>query len=145
MLIQTITGCTLFVIFLFIAGIHIYWAFGGKWGSDSVVPVKTDDTKLMMPGLVPTLTVALGLLVFGFFVLAKSGLILFLLPDWLHAYGLYIIAGIFLIRAMGEFRYVGFFKKIKHTRFARNDTKFYSPLCLVIGILAIVLAVYTKA
>lgn len=37
--------------------------------------------------------------------------------------------------------YIGFFKKIKNTRFGRNDTKYYSPLCLLIGLLAIVLEI----
>ncbi|WP_222439555.1 DUF3995 domain-containing protein [Spirosoma utsteinense] len=35
-------------------------------------------------------------------------------------------------------RYVGFFKKIKHTPFGKNDTRYYSPLCLLIGVLTLV-------
>ncbi len=145
MLIQTITAYILFIIFLFIAVIHIYWAFGGKWGSEAVIPVKTDGTKPVMPGVVPTLAVAAGLLAFGFFVLVKSAQLAIDLPVWLNRYGLYVMAGIFFIRAIGEFRYLGFFKNITNTRFARNDTKFYSPLCLLIGMLSLVLAVYTSA
>lgn len=145
MLIQTITGYTLFIIFIFLAGVHVYWAFGGKWGSEGVIPVRSDDRKPVMPGVVPTLAVAAGLFVFGFFVLVKSGQLTMDLPGWLNSYGLYVMAGIFFIRAIGEFRYLGFFKKITNTRFARNDTKFYSPLCLVIGMLSLFLAVYTSA
>ncbi len=51
----------------------------------------------------------------------------------------WLIASIFIIRAIGEFNYVGFFKKIKYTQFGRNDTKYYSPLCLIIGILTIII------
>jgi hypothetical protein len=68
-----------------------------------------------------------------------SGLITFNTPDWLSKYGLWTIAVIFTLRAIGDFNYVGFFKKIKHTKFGKNDTKYFSPLCLTIGILTIIL------
>jgi len=42
---------------------------------------------------------------------------------------------IFLLRAIGDFNYVGFFKKIKDTNFGKMDSKYYSPLCLVIAIM----------
>ncbi|TKI67695.1 DUF3995 domain-containing protein [Lysinibacillus mangiferihumi] len=48
--------------------------------------------------------------------------------------GCTVCAVIFLIRAIGDFKYVGFFKKIKHSQFARNDTWLYSPLCLFISL-----------
>ena len=91
----------------------------------------------MIPGPLPTFIVAFSLLGFGFFILIKSGLITLSLPLWLEKYGLWIIAGIFILRAIGEFKYVGFFKKIKQTKFGQNDTNYYSPLCLLIGILTI--------
>ena len=54
-------------------------------------------------------------------------------------YGNLAIGIIMLIRAVGDFKYVGFFKKIKGTIFAQNDTHFYSPLCLLISINALYL------
>lgn len=131
---------TLFLIFLFISSIHVYWAFGGKWGSDAVLPTKEDNsTKVLIPSMLPTLIVALGTLGFGIFILKKGNLIMLDTPDWLNQYGLGIIAGIFILRAIGDFHYVGFFKKIKNTYFGLNDSKYYSPLCLLIGILTIIL------
>ncbi len=137
---KTIIALILTVIFLIISIIHIYWAFGGKWGSGSVIPTKDNHTKVAMPGVLPTLMVAVGLLLFALFVLVKGELLKIDLPVWLNNYGLYILAGIFIIRAIGDFKYVGFFKKIKSTKFAQQDAKFYTPLCLLIGLLAIVLA-----
>ena len=137
---RIIIALTLFIIFLAIAVIHIYWAFDGKWGSKSVIPVKSDDTKVIMPGVLPTLAVAAGLLAFSLLVIVKGGLWSVALPAWLERYGLYIIAGIFIIRAVGDFRYVGFFKTYRQTTFGKNDTRLYSPLCLGIGILAILLS-----
>lgn len=137
----TIISIILFLIFLFLSSIHIYWGFGGRWGKDAIIPTKNDNnTKVMMPGLLPTFIVAFGLLGFGLFILVKSGLINFNFPMWLDNYGLWIIASVFILRVIGEFNYVGFFKKIKHTKFGQHDTKFYSPLCLTIGILTIIIA-----
>ena len=38
-----------------------------------------------------------------------------------------------LMRAIGDFRYVGFFKRVRGSRFARMDTTLYSPLCLALA------------
>jgi hypothetical protein len=46
----TIIAIILFLIFLFISSIHFYWAFGGNWGSDAVLPTKDDNnTKVLNP------------------------------------------------------------------------------------------------
>lgn len=127
----------LFLIFLFLSSIHVYWSLGGRWGSGAVIPTKDDHVKLIMPGVVPTLIVAFGLLGFGFFILTQAGILSVQLPQPLNRFGLWVIAGIFILRAMGDFNYVGFFKKIKQTKFGKNDTRYYSPLCLLIGLLTI--------
>lgn len=134
-----IIAITLFAIFLFLSGIHFYWAFGGRWGVDSVLPAKSNNEKIMQPGLFATIMVALVLLTFALFILIKADLLQTTLPTWLQQYGLYILAGLFIIRAIGDFKYVGFTKKLKGTKFALMDTNWYSPLCLGIGILLILL------
>lgn len=130
---------SLFLTFLFLSGIHFYWAFGGKWGASAVIPTKDDTQAVMNPGIVATLIVALGLLAFGLLPLILTEIIHFPIPLWLSNSGLWIIAGIFTLRSIGEFNYVGFFKKHKHTKFGKNDSKIYSPLCLLLGVLAFVL------
>ena len=136
-----ILAILLFLIFLFLSSLHFYWALGGKWGYGAVLPTKHDktDQKALNPGIIATLIVAFGLLAFGLLPLIITGTIPFELPHWLDKSGLWIIAGIFGIRAIGEFRYVGFFKKYKNTKFGRNDTKYYSPLCLLISLTAFAL------
>lgn len=136
----TIISILLFLTFAFLAGIHFYWAFGGRWGSQAVFPTKNDIIiEQKMPGILPTLIVAFGLLAIGFFILKKGAILNFKIPFWLDKYGLWIIAGIFIIRAVGEFNYVGFFKKIKHTKFGINDTKYYSPLWLLLAIATVIM------
>jgi len=137
-----VIAISLILIFSFLSALHVYWALGGKWGTSAVIPAKDNHTKVIMPGTIPTFIVAFGLLFFGAVVFLNSldtnaghipgiGLI--------HRYGLGAIAAVFILRAIGDFNYIGFFKKIKTTRFARNDSRYYSPLCLIIGILAILL------
>jgi Protein of unknown function (DUF3995) len=127
------------LIFLSLAVIHIYWGFGGKTVSVAAVPTKNDIKPVINPGLFECLVVAIVLLSVGLFILIKGGIILIKLPDWLLNYGLWAIAMLFLLRAVGEFKYLGFFKKIKTTKFGQMDTKYYSPLCLLIALLSIIL------
>lgn len=129
----------LFLIFLFLSSIHVYWGFGGKWGKDAAIPAKENNSKVISPGPLPTFIVALGLLAFGVFILIKSKFLNVPISHLIEKPGLWFIAILFLLRAIGEFKYVGIFKKIRHTEFAQNDTKYYTPLCLVIAILTIVL------
>lgn len=121
-----------------ISAIHFYWLLGGRWGADAALPTNTDGKKALNPRILETLVVALGLLFMALLHLDKVSLIELNLPLWIETYALKIIAFIFLIRAIGEFRYVGFFKKIKNTKFARLDTRFYSPLCLLLSLNALI-------
>lgn len=139
---STLIAIALSLIFIALSGIHFYWAFGGKWGGAAAIPTKENNEPVMKPRTFETLIVALGLLGFGLFVLIKSGFIQFRIPEWFMDYGMWIITAIFFLRAIGEFRYVGFFKRIKGTHFAEMDTKLFSPLCLVIALLAVLIETY---
>lgn len=130
----------LFLVFLFLSSIHWYWAFGGKWSSQGVFPSNPDGSPMKPPSVLATLIVAVGLLAFSLFYLIKGGYFSVELPLWINKNGLWILTGIFVLRAVGDFKYLGFFKKIKNSKFAANDTKLYSPLCFAIGILTLVLA-----
>jgi hypothetical protein len=138
---KTLIGISLSLIFLSLAALHVYWAFGAKGGSSVTIPTKLNNKPIIKPGPVDCLVVALGLFGFGVIVLIRSGVVAFDLPRWLSDYGLWAIAALFLLRAIGEFKYVGFFKKIKSTQFGQMDTKYYSPLCMLIAVLAVILAV----
>jgi hypothetical protein len=128
-------------IFTFLSSIHFYWAFGGKWASDGVLPMKSDNsTMALKPSVFATIVVAIGLLMMGLFIAIKGRFISIQLYNWIDNYGLYILCSIFFIRAIGEFKYLGFFKKVKHTKFAVLDTKYFSPLCLILSILIFVLS-----
>ncbi|MDY7394845.1 DUF3995 domain-containing protein [Aureibaculum sp. 2210JD6-5] len=95
----------------------------------------------MNPKKIDSGIVALVLTAFGFFYLIKTNLITVNIPSWILTYGTWIIPAIFLLRAIGDFKYIGFFKRVKSTDFAKLDTKFFSPLCLTISTLGILIAV----
>ncbi len=128
-------------IFLATSALHIYWAFGGKWASNNVIPTLEGDKplfKITTIPMFPTLMVAVLLIVAAGLFLWQAGVISVALPEWLRNVGVWTVTLIFFARAIGEFRYLGFFKKIRDTSFGRLDTKVYSPLCLLVGILAVV-------
>lgn len=135
------------LILLTISGIHFFWAFGGKWGADAAIPTNQEGKKMLnsagnFPSVFATLIVAFGLLAMALLHLEKVQSLGFPIPSWIDAYGLKIIAGIFLFRAIGDFHYVGVFKKIKETKFAILDTKYYSPLCLLLSFNAFITTFY---
>ena len=52
----------------------------------------------------------------------------------------YAIGVTFLLRAIGERRYVGFFKRVRGTEFSRWDDRLFSPLCVGISLATFALA-----
>ena len=132
---STTISIFLVIIFSFLSALHFYWLFGGQWGLKQAIPTKSDSAAFRPPPFLATLLVALVLLFFGLLYLLKSGLVYWQLPNWLAYYGYWFIPSIFSLRAIGDFKYVGFFKKVKGTTFAKADSKWFSPLCLAIAIM----------
>ena len=63
-------------------------------------------------------------------------------PGWIFYSGTWVISVLFLLRAIGDFRFVGFFKSVTDTNFARWDTILFSPLCLFIAVVAFLISYY---
>lgn len=126
-------------IMLLIAGFHFYWAFGGSYGLQSAGPVLEGKAEFK-PGRLLTFIVAL--LLTGLAVLAVQ--LHWPWPpikDYLPAIG-YIVSVVFTLRAIGDFKYAGFFKKIHNSNFAKLDTKFFSPLVLFLSVAFAILSTY---
>lgn len=134
-------GLTLAGLFLSICLFHLYWALAGKNPSGQVIPTQAGRLSFR-PTPAMTLFVALGLLISALIVLGLLGFWRFGLPSWLFNVGIWGLAVVFLLRAIGDFHWVGFFKTIRHTPFAHNDTWLYSPLCLLIATACTVIGVY---
>ncbi len=132
----------LIIIFFAAGGIHFWWVLGGTYGFNSSIPAHENGDMVFIPKKIESAIVGIGLSAMGFFYILKSHLVDINAPDWLLTYGGIIIPSIFILRAMGEFKYVGFFKKIRNTHFGKMDTKFFSPLCLLMGGLGFTVAIF---
>ncbi len=134
------------IIFLLFSGIHFYWAIGGRWGSLNAVPTKDKtDEAVFKPSIIATLIVAFGLLILALITFSNLHLVSIVPPHRVLGTGQYLeilnalIALLFLLRAVGDFRYVGFFKKVKNTNFAYYDRLYFTPICLIISVLQIII------
>ncbi|MVT08748.1 DUF3995 domain-containing protein [Chitinophaga tropicalis] len=127
------------VVFISLALLHFYWAFGGTFGMHAVIPTDSSGGKLFMPGKIATITVALGLLAFAAINIGYAGWIETGLERGIIRYAMWCIVAIFTLRTIGDFRYVGFSKRLKGSTFAKMDTLYYSPLCLMLAITHILL------
>jgi len=117
--------------------LHFYWAFGGNYGLNSAGP-KFKGSVEFNPGRVLTFFVAC--LIVGLAMLAIQ-----LEHPWLPvndfaSYVGYCVSVLFIIRAIGDFRYIGFFKKIYNSNFSRLDSRYFSPLFLFLGLAYAVLS-----
>lgn len=134
---QMIAGAAAIAILLMLAGVHLYWAAGGKAGKGAAVP-SASGRPVIKPSAFGTAMVAVGLCVMAALVALRIGwLNLPVLPGSrvIVQVGVWLIAAVFALRAIGDFRYVGFFKRIRDGRFARLDTLAYSPLCAGLALL----------
>jgi hypothetical protein len=61
-------------------------------------------------------------------------------PRWLYRIGVVGVSTVLAARAIGDRRYVGLFKRVRDTEFARRDTFVYSPLCAILTLAGAVVA-----
>ena len=120
-------------VFASLSLIHTYWLFGGRAGQRAAIP-EIDGKPVFQPSTLSTLVVAMGLALCAVVIAATAGILTLPLPHVVLAWLTRALAVILLARAIGDFRVVGFFKRISHSRFAQLDTVLYSPLCLALAI-----------
>lgn len=120
-------------IFGALGALHVLWAFGVGSGGGAVLPER-DGVPIMKPGPFVTLVVAALLVTAGLLVLTRAGLGPARLSASLSTIGVWGVAIVMIARAVGDFRYVGFFKRVHASRFAYWDTRVYSPLTLALGL-----------
>lgn len=111
-----------------LAGLHVYWAFGGHLVVDAVFPTVNGRKPVRRPGVLITLAVAVALLTAGALVTAR-------LAGWSLPGLDYLVAAVAVVlglRAVGDGRYVGFFKRERTSRFAELDDRVYTPLCVAL-------------
>ncbi len=139
MILTQLVTTILAFIFLLLSLIHFYWAWGGRWGIVNTIP-EENGKLLFEPKPFATATVAILLLAAAGIVLGRAGLIVLpRVPENVYFWSTWILSLLFFLRAVGDFRCIGFFKTYKGTPFAVWDTRLYSPLCLLISFAALYL------
>ena len=100
---------------------------------------------LFVPSATATAAVGVGLLLCALLVAATAGIV----STGLSRRALSVLCAglalVLLLRAVGDFRYVGFFKSVGGTRFATMDTWCYSPVCLALSIGVAYVATHSSA
>jgi hypothetical protein len=118
-----------------LSAVHFAWAAGWERFAAGAVPSKPviGDAQAAVPLFEPspltTVAVGVGLAAAAAVVLRAGfsgrGRLLTMAVSWL-----------FGARAFGDSRYIGFSKRVRGTDFARKDYLLYSPLCVVVSLLA---------
>jgi hypothetical protein len=132
-------------IFTLLGLMHLYWALGGRLGRGAALPQlpvppgwqKHGEPAMVNafnPGPAMTLVVAAALIAVGVAVGLRGGLFTAPVQHVALQAVLAAVALVMLARAIGDFRLVGFFKRVKGSVFARMDTWVYSPLCVALGL-----------
>ena len=113
------------MIFLLLGGVHLFWVFGGLWGTPFAIPSTTTGEPVFQPRKGGTLLVACCL-----FAAAILNLGFLAISQWTYFW----IGLLFGLRVIGDFKYVGLGKKIKNTPFAQKDATIFIPICIYLSL-----------
>ncbi|MCH1999331.1 DUF3995 domain-containing protein, partial [Achromobacter xylosoxidans] len=114
---QTIAAAITAVVFVVLGLWHAYWAAGGRLAHQAALPIQNGQP-LFRPSPLGTLAVAAALIGCAWLTAANGGLVIAPPLRWLPWLGMAVALGL-LARAIGDFRYVGFFKRKGEDPFAR--------------------------
>ena len=132
------------IILLLLSCLHFYWGLGGTLWYKDVLPSNSTASKRLNPGVTATFVVAIGLLLLVLITIGNSGV----WDKWVSRkyfrYGALLISIAFFARAIGDFKFFGFFKTIRATRFAVNDTQLFSPLCVFMAVISLLIFILNK-
>ena len=121
------------LVFVALAVWHFRMALWPSSGVGGAVP-SVSGKLLFVPSIKATAGVGVVLLLFAGLVAAAGGLLEVGTPPRVLSWACLALALGLLARAIGDFKYVGFFKRVRDSRFARLDTMVYSPLCLLLAV-----------
>jgi uncharacterized protein (DUF2062 family) len=136
---QPLVALLLAVILAILGLVHTYWALGARSPSAATIP-EVAGRPAFKPSRLSTLAVAIGLFVAAALVAVAGRLLADPLRSPMVRILTFGLGGVFLARSIGDFRLVGFFKRVRASQFARLDTFFYAPLCLILGLAALYVA-----
>jgi uncharacterized protein (DUF2062 family) len=134
-----LTALLVVTILSVLALVHVYWALGPQRTSAATIP-EIEGRPAFRPSRLATLAVAIALLSGAALVAIAGRLCVNPLAPPLVRLLTFALGAVFVARAIGDFRLVGFFKQARISRFARLDTWVYAPLCLLLGLAVLFVA-----
>ena len=127
-------------IFILLSFLHIYWALGGNWGMSAILPSVSEGQRRFTTGTYTRLAIGAVMGGFAFVTIGNMGIFDAYLSRDIFRYATVAIAVVFVLRAIGDFRYMGIFKKATGTLFARNDNRYYIPLSITVAVISFIIA-----
>jgi uncharacterized protein DUF3995 len=112
---------------------------------ESVAVPYLNGRPLFVPSATATAAVGVGLLFCALLVASTAGLVAIGLSARVLSALCAGLALVLLLRAVGDFRYVGFFKSVRGSRFASMDTWCYSPGCFALAIAVAYVALHSPS
>lgn len=125
------------IVMFAVALLHFYWSFGGRFGLESAGP-KLESNKEFIPS--GKLIFFVACLMLGLAVLPRQLINPIPALEPIISYIGFLISAVFILRGIGDFKYVGMFKKVYNSNFALLDTRYFSPLIIALGVAYGVLA-----
>jgi hypothetical protein len=119
-------------LFVCLGLIHLYWGLGGRIAVAAAIP-EINGKPAFTPSRTATFLVAVGLFGAGYVISVAGHIVASPIGPFSRLMA-FALSALFLARAVGDFRLVGFFKRVRTSRFAKMDTVFYSPLCLSLSL-----------
>jgi len=134
-----VVGIVAAAVLLGLGALHVYWAGGGRWGTDVTVPTR-DGNRVFVPSSAATLMVAMLLCAAALVILGRLGLWGQWLPRWPFVAGAWTLVVVFGARVVGDLRWFGLFKRTTGTQFSWWDTWLYIPLSGLLAMAALLVA-----
>jgi hypothetical protein len=132
-------GVAVVITLLGLSTLHVYWALGGEWAKGVVVPER-DGQPVLRPGAGATAMIAMALLCAAGVLALRAGVLGYQIGGPLIRWASWLIAMVFFVRGIGDFRWVGLFRRERGTRFAYWDARLYTPLTLALALGAAAIA-----
>ena len=128
---ETVAFTIAFVLAV-LSALHVYWGVEGI-ESSAVIP-EIDGKPAFIPDARDCYTVAAALALASIIVTTRGGLLRSPLPDTWTQIATFSVGAMLAVRAIGDFHLMGFFKRVRGTTFAEWDTRLFSPVCLLLGL-----------
>ncbi len=115
--------------------LHVYWAVGGRRLLPQTVPSRPATREAAFePGRLGAGLVALALAHASYTLGAASGMWTAPWSADATRYSAYAWAALFVVRVVGDFRWLGLFKRVRGTPFARADDWVFTPICATVSV-----------